>query len=201
MLNVLITGMMTVLALLPAIALYLLFPGNSADVSLAGQAIKLGGPIGAFTATFLLLAHFYNKLAVKAPELPVLVREKIAPLKGIWHISSWSDGPTAARRVSTVTIGASETGIELTGGSFEEPPESASAGQLVGQWNCDIAFFDGHRLLYIYDLEDTHLHRRRHRGIVDAQLVAGTAPPCFKGTWQTLGDLRHCGRITLTKQV
>jgi hypothetical protein len=199
-LNVLITGVMTLIALLPAVTIYYLFPGNSADVSLAGQAIKLGGPIAAFVATFLILAHFYNRLAAKSAELPVLVKEKVGPLAGIWHISSWSGGPTGARRISTVKITAVATGIDMTGGSFEEPPESASPGKLVGQWNCDVAFFDGHRLVYIYDLDDRGDHKGRHRGFVDAQLEAGSAPPCFKGTWETLGDARHSGSITLTKQ-
>ena len=192
-----ITVGLTLVSLLPAVLLFYLFDGNEAAVTAGGETMKFGGPIAAFVGVFLLVTHVYNGIASTNPNLPSLIVEKVRPLAGTWDIESVSHGSSKDARRSEVLLETTDTGISLSGGSFESAGTGAQASELLGQWECEKAFSDGRRLVYIYSVTEAGPGKGTTRGIVDAVL---SGSDCFKGTWATIGPDYHSGTITLRKR-
>ena len=188
---------LTLLALIPAVLLYSLFAGNEATVTAGGETMKFGGPIAAFVGFFILVTNVYNRMASKNPNLTPLILDKVRPLAGVWDIESVSHGASKNVRTSEVTLETTDTGISLSGGSFESLATAGKPAELLGQWECEVAFSDGRRLVYIYNVTEAGPDKGTTRGVVDA-VLSGT--DCFKGTWATIGDHYHSGTITMRKR-
>jgi hypothetical protein len=131
---------MAVVSLVPAFILYYWFGTlSSANVSWAGDTVKLGGPAAAFFATFLLVFWIYDRLMGK----PTQERDVALPFVGRWRATFQSD----SGRTLTGIVDASVTDagkLSLGGDPMDQTRKE------VGEWEAREVFCTPTSLAYRY---------------------------------------------------
>ena len=201
-----ILGLVTI-ALIPAVALYLLFGElSSATVQWSDEA-SLGGPVAAFFATLLLLNQIHKRMIgedraedveaeVKARLGSTRLRSEMADLiAGTWEIRSEAMS-TGRQGLSRTEIGFKDGHVEISGGTLAN---QAAPDVVVGDWHCEMAVFDGNRLLYSYVMNDQDSTHPVSRGVVLALLQKEGGETKLVGTWQMFGGDAHSGKIELAR--
>lgn len=186
---------LVIIALIPAVLLYLLF-GDINSASFEETGVKLGGPMAAFFVVLSLLWRMYKHMQAKDNPL----ESQLAPLEGSWQIESTSNH--SQRKASSETDIAMDDGeLRINGGTFFAINADGSRGKPIGNWSVEMAVSDGRRLKYFYHLTDDLAQQSSWKGLVEATLQDNDKHPFFIGTWQVLGQGKetHAGTITLKK--
>jgi len=183
---------LVLLALLPAVLFYYLFGElNKAGVEWSGKSVQLGGPVAAFFAILWFLGNMFRKMSP-----PNSLQKHLEGLAGAWAIESESQA--SRRQARSTTVMKIENGaLRIEGGVFREVANEGDEGKSIGDWNTEIAVFDGYRLLYVYNLSDSQLEQ--WKGVVRASLNTIEKTPTFDGTWQVFGPRVHQGKIHMKK--
>lgn len=194
--RLLILAGLVIIALIPAVLLYLLF-GDINSATFEKTGVKLGGPMAAFFVVLLLLWRMYKHMLANDNPL----ESQLAPLEGCWQLESVSNG--SKRKASSETAIELDDGeLRISGGTFFALSPEGSRGNPIGNWSVEMAVSDGRRLKYFYHLTDNLAQQSSWKGLVEATLQDDGKQPVFVGTWQVLGSGKeaHAGTITLTKQ-
>ena len=188
---------LVLIALIPAISLYILFADmNRAEAAWLNNTMQLGGPVAAFFIILYFLSQLLQKLEHQRHDRDNPQLKKLQELEGDWKIDS-SSATSGKAAISSTKLSMANGRLSLSGGTFTMSGENAEATG-VGDWTCELAVSDGERLAYIYRFTEHGDNPGVWQGIADVRRVQGNAL-VFKGTWQVFGHKHHSGQIKLER--
>jgi hypothetical protein len=191
--NLIALVVIAVVSLVPTCVLYYWFSTiSSADVSWADDKVKLGGPIAAFVAIFVVLSAFYNRLMAA----PTNERDVAEPYVARWRATFKSE--TGRTLTSIVDANLTDAGKLLLGGDLKD-----QAGTDVGEWEAREVFCTPTSLAYRYlfidkvpSVDGTTL------GFCTLRIEAFNKkkqPRRLTGNWDVIGPKHHGGTIELVR--
>ena len=176
-----------ILALIPAVILYLLFQGeNVAEYVKESEGIKLGGPAALFVIILLIELRYLSRKTV----------DKLANLKkelaGTWGVTAVSADQHNA--VSNCDITVEDNELAISGGQFMEGDNP------LGSWSVDCLFLSKNKLVYLYRLKETGGTGKYWKGLVDLNISQHDGKTNMAGSWEVIGPEYRSGTITYAKQ-
>ncbi len=188
-------------SILAAFLFFWFFQTNTAAVDLP-LGLQLGGPIGGAVAMLLVTQQALAKYEKAQSAIDTAVRQAqskdLAPVLGDWVVYADSD-QSDRRAFSQTRFDLDEGRLQIRGGNFYQRKDDDTAGEGIGFWTCEVASFDGFRLIYFYTLTDTSADQEVSRGYVDARQVGPEGARHFEGRWEVFGRKHHQGVIRLKR--
>jgi len=161
------------------------------------ESVVFGGPIAAFAGLLLLNNYVFGSLVSAETNRVVANTKEMKKLEGQWDLHTKSNGDSQRSAVANITFTVSDMKLKLGGSPFYKLLPDGNRGDIVGQWDPGFCAFDGHELVYLYDLKDDGAENTNTKGLVVA--TWDQKEDCFKGIWEVFGQNYHSGSLEIKR--